>query len=62
MATISKDVRLKYQATTDGEVETVSFSAGDEVDVVQKWPEAGYVLFKDSDGHYFNIKADLIDA
>ena len=62
MATIKEDITLKLQTTVDGDIEETSFSAGDEVDVVQKWDDAGYVLIKDDDGHFYNIPADKIDA
>lgn len=62
MATIKEDVTLKYQTTKDGDVEEVSFGAGDDVDVVQTWDNAPYVLIKNSDGHYFNVPKDKIDA
>jgi len=59
MATINADITLKYQTTTDGDVEETSFSSGDEVVVVQTW-ETHY-LIKDDDGHFYNIPKDKID-
>ena len=62
MATIKEDVVLKYRATVDDDVEETNFSAGDEVEMVQHWEEAGYYLIKDDDGHFYNIPADKLDA
>lgn len=61
MATIKEDITLKYQTTKDGDVEETTFSAGDTVEVMENWKEAGFVLFKDSDGHFYNIPASKID-
>ena len=62
MATIKEEITLKFQTTVDGDIEETSFSAGDDVDVVQKWDGLPYVLTKDGDGHFYNIPADKIDA
>jgi hypothetical protein len=62
MATFTDDVTLKYQTTVDGDMEETTFSSGDEVDVVQKWDSAPFVLIKDGDGHFYNVPADKIDA
>jgi len=62
MASIKEDVTLKFQTTVDGDIEETSFSAGDDVDVVQKWDGLPYVLIKDGDGHFYNIPADKIDG
>lgn len=61
MATIKEDITLKLQTTKDGDIEETSFSAGDEVEVVETWKNAGYVLIKDGDGHFYNIPADKLD-
>jgi hypothetical protein len=61
MATIKEDVVLKFRATVDDDVEDTSFSAGDDVELVQQWEEAGYCLIKDEDGHFYNIPSAKID-
>ena len=62
MASIKEDITLKSQTTVDGDIEEISFSAGTEIEVVQKWDEAGYTLIKDDDGHFYNIPSDKLDA
>ena len=62
MATIKEDVTLKYQTTVDGDVEETSFSAGDDIHVVERWDEAGYALIKDDDGHFYNIPLSKIEG
>lgn len=59
MATIKEDISLKYQTTTDSDVEEASFSAGQEVTLVQTW--ADYYLIKDDDGRYYNIPKDKLE-
>ena len=53
---------IGIETTVDGDMEETSFSSGDEVEVVQKWDEAPFVLIKDDDGHFYNIPADKLDA
>jgi len=62
MATITEDITLKLQTTVDGDMEETEFSAGAEVEIVQRWDEAPYVLIKDDDGHFYNIPADKLDG
>jgi hypothetical protein len=44
----------------EGEVETVEFQSGDEVEIVKEW-EGELVLIKNGDGKLFNIKKSLLD-
>ena len=62
MASIKEDITLKYQTTKDGDVEETSFSAGDDVEVVQEWGEAPFVLIKDDDGHYYNVPKEKLSV
>ena len=59
MATIKEDITLKLQAVKDGDIEDISFSEGDSVELIQTWDE--YYLIKDDDGHFFNIPKDKLD-
>ena len=59
MATIKEEITLKFQTTKDGDIEETSFSAGDEVSVIQEW--AHHFLIKDDDGHFYNVAKDKID-
>jgi hypothetical protein len=61
MASFKEDVTLKYQVTKDGDVEKVTFRAGDTCEIVQRWDNAPFVLFKDGDGHYYNVAADKVE-
>ena len=60
MATIKADITLKFMSTKDGDMEEASFSAGDEVEIVETWTD--YVLIKDDDGHLMNIAKDKLDT
>lgn len=62
MATIKEDITLKLHTTVDSDIEETSFSSGDDVEVVERWDDAGYVLIKDDDGHFYNIPADKLDG
>ena len=62
MATVKEDITLKYQTTKDGDIEETSFSAGDDVEMVQSWDNADFCLIKDDDGHFYNIPKDKLDA
>ena len=59
MATIKEDITLKYQTTKDGDMEETEFSAGDTVELIQA--RDNYYLFKDDDGHFYNIPKDKLD-
>ncbi len=58
MASVKQDFIAKYQTTTDGDVEEKQFSTGETVSIVQTWEH--HYLIKDKDGHYYNIKKELI--
>jgi len=60
MATVKEDLVVKYQTTTDGDVEETELSAGDELYVVKEWER--HYLVRDDDGHYYNIEKDKLDA
>ena len=51
----------RYRVETPTDIEDVEFSAGDEVEVVEKWDDAGFWLVKDDDGHFYNVKTDQLD-
>lgn len=60
MATVKEDFVAYLRMGKEGEPESVQFSAGDEVTVVQEW-EGELVLIKNQDGKLFNIKKALLD-
>ncbi len=62
MATIKEDITLRYQTTTDGDVEETNFSAGTEVEITQDWEDAPYYLIKDDEGHFYSAPKDKVDA
>ena len=59
MATIKEDITLKFITTTDSDIEETSFSAGDEVELLETW-ETHY-LVKDDEGHHYSIPKDKLD-
>lgn len=58
MATIARKIEAGLRTNKDSEVETVSFDAGDEVDVVKTWDH--FYLVKDAEGHFYNLPKDAI--
>ena len=58
MASVKQQFTAKYQTTKDGDMEEATFSVGDSVTIVHTWAE--HFLIKDRDGHYYNIKKELI--
>ena len=61
MATFKNDTTLKYVTTKNGDIEETEFSAGTEVQVMQAWKNADYVLIKDDDGHFYNAPSSVLD-
>ncbi len=59
MAKIKEALTLKFQTTTDADIETTTFKPGDEVKVIQEW--ANSILVRAADGHYYNVPKDKID-
>jgi hypothetical protein len=59
MGKVKQDFVAKFQTVKDGEVEEHPFSAGEAVTVVQTWLH--HFLIKDKDGHFYNIKKELIE-
>jgi hypothetical protein len=59
MGRVKQDFVAKYQTVKDGDLEETRFSAGDSVHVVQTWQH--HYLIKDKDGHFYNIKKELIE-
>jgi len=59
MASITEDVSLKFMTTKDGDLEETSFSAGDEVEIVETWDE--YFLIKCDDGHFYNVAKNKVE-
>lgn len=59
MPSIKEDLVLKFMTTTDGDIEETSFSAGDEVEVLEEWEH--HFLIKDDEGHHYNIPKDKLD-
>ena len=59
MATIKEDITLKFITTKDSDVEETSFSAGDEVELLETWDH--YYLIKDDEGHHYSIPKDKLD-
>ncbi len=58
MATFNEDTTLKFQTTTEEDIEETEFSAGDEVELVETWDN--YYLIKDDDGHFYNVAKDKV--
>jgi hypothetical protein len=56
---IKRSVQYKHQANLGEEVAEVSFSAGDELTVLQDWENSW--LAKTSDGKLFNVKKDVAE-
>lgn len=42
----------------DAELEEISFTEGDVVDIIQEWQH--FWLVKDADGHYYNLPKDCV--
>lgn len=59
MATIKQSITVGLVTTKDGDLEQVSFAAGDEVQVVKAWD--AFYLVKDDEGHYYNLKKELVE-
>lgn len=59
MAKLKTDVTLKLQTTQGGDLEEKRFQAGDEVHVAKEWLH--HYLVRDADGHYYNVKKELIE-
>ena len=60
MATIKQDLTLKHQSNLGEDVEEISFSAGDEVTVLQEWSDR--FLVKNDDGQLFNVPKEAVEA
>ena len=58
MATFNEDITLKLITTKDGDIEDVSFSSGDEIEILETW--SNHYLVKDDDGHYYNVTKDKV--
>ncbi len=58
MATIKEAFSAKLQTTKTGDVEDRAFTAGEKVHIVQEWQH--HYLVKTTDGHYFNLKKELV--
>lgn len=59
MATLSRDITVKFQTTKDGDVEETHFRTGDSIAIVQEWTH--FFLIKDADGHFYNVPKDSIN-
>ena len=59
MPSFNADHTAKYQTTKDADIEETSFSAGDEVTLIQKWDNE-FVLVKDDDGHFYNVPSSVV--
>jgi len=59
MATVKEDFTAFIRMGKDGDAESVEFSAGEEVTVVQDW-EGELILIKNDEGKLFNIKKSLL--
>ncbi len=60
MAKVKEAFSAYLRMGKEGEVETVEFQSGDEVEIVKEW-EGELVLIKNGDGKLFNIKKSLLD-
>ncbi len=58
-ATVKQPLSAKFMTIRSGDVEQRAFTAGEKVHVVQKWQNS--VLVKTSDGHYFNLRKDVLE-
>lgn len=54
MATVKEAFTAKHQGNKNAAVEEVSFSAGEEVQVLKEWQNDA-CLIKSSDGKVFNV-------
>ena len=59
MATFNEDITLKLVTCKDSDIEDISFSSGDEVEILETW--SNHYLIKDDDGHYYNVTKDKLD-
>lgn len=59
MATVKSNFVAKLQTSKNAEMEETAFSSGDSVTVVQTWDN--FYLIKDDDGHFYNVRKDLIE-
>lgn len=60
MATIKQASSLKHQSNLGEEVEEVSFTAGEEVTLLQEWTDS--YLVKNDAGQLFNVPKDQVEA
>ena len=58
MAKAAIDFTAKLLTTKDGEIEDISFSAGDALTIIKEWQH--HYLVKDSDGHFYNLTKDKV--
>lgn len=58
MATIKTDSSVRYQTVRNGEIEEKRFHVGEDVHLVQTWEH--HYLVKDRDGHYYNLRKELV--
>jgi len=54
MATVKEAFTVKYQGSKSAPVEEISFTAGEEVQVLKEWNNEA-CLIKKSDGKVFNV-------
>ena len=54
MATVKEEFTSKHQSNTNTGVEEVSFSPGDEVEVIKEWGD-DTCLIRNGDGIVFNV-------
>jgi len=59
MATFKEAFTCKYQSNTNVEIKEVSFSPGDQVEVIKEW-SGGTCLVKNTEGIVFNVPKDKI--
>lgn len=60
MAKVKGAFKAKHQGNKNAEVEEVSFSAGEEVQVLKEWNNDA-CLIKTSDGKVFNVLKSYIN-
>lgn len=60
MATVKEAFTAKYQSNKNTEIQEVSFSVGDEVEVLKEW-SGDTCLVKNPDGIVFNVPKKCIN-